>query len=106
MGTVFGMHNKCSKGDKNASVFIRAAYLIAAYLGCTMHVEHLPRLSDWGAEVADRLSRRLTTISQDKKLLSAFRNRAVPNCLMQWFKEPEVDWSLPLRMLDSVKKLV
>jgi hypothetical protein len=25
---------------------------------------------------------------------------------MQWFKEPEVDWSLPLRMLDSVKKLV
>jgi hypothetical protein len=106
LGTVFGMHNKCSKGDKNASVFIRAAYLIAAYLGCTMHVEHLPRLSDWGAEVADRLSRRSTTISQDKKLLSAFRNRAVPNCLMQWFKEPEVDWSLPLRMLDSVKKLV
>ena len=106
LGTVFGMHNKCSKGDKNASVFIRAAYLIAAYLGCTMHVEHLPRLSDWGAEVADRLSRRSTTISQDKKLLSAFRNRTVPDCLMQWFKEPEVDWTLPLRMLDSVKKLV
>ncbi len=76
------------------------------YLGCTMHVEHLPRMSDWGAEVADRLSRRSTTISQDKKLLSAFKNRPIPDCLTQWFKEPEVDWSLPLRLLDSVKKLV
>jgi hypothetical protein len=106
LGTVFGMHNKCSKGDKNASVFIRATYLIAAYLGCTLHVDHLPRVSDWGAEVADRMSRRSSTISQDKKLLGAFSNRKIPQCLEQWFKEPDVDWSLPLRLLDSVKKLV
>jgi hypothetical protein len=75
---IFDMHNKCSKGDKNASVFIRATYLIAAYLGCTLHVEHLPRISDWGAEVADRLSRLSTTISQEKKMLAAFKNRPIP----------------------------
>jgi hypothetical protein len=63
-------------------------------------------MSDWGAEVADRMSRKSSTISQDRKLLAAFSNRKIPLCLEQWFKKPEIDWSLPLRLLDSVKKLV
>jgi hypothetical protein len=50
-GTIYGIENiqnKCSKGDQSASIFIRAAYLIAAYLECNMHTQHLPRMSDWG----------------------------------------------------------
>jgi len=56
-GSVFGMWNKYSKGDKCASILIRSIYLIAAYLACAVHVTQLPRMSDWGAEVTDRLSR-------------------------------------------------
>jgi hypothetical protein len=105
-GTVYAMENRASKGDTSASVFVRAIYLIAAYLECNLHVEHLPRLSDWGAEVADRLSRLSSTTKQDSKLLKAFSNRDIPLCLRKWFDEPFPDWSLPFKLLEHVEKLV
>jgi hypothetical protein len=106
LGTVFGMENRCSRGDMSASVFIRAVYIIAAYLGCTIYVEHLPRKSDWGAEVADRLSRRSTTTLQDRKLLMAFSGSSVPGCLLSWFANPKTDWQLAVDLLTHVKRLV
>ncbi len=105
-GTVYGMENRASKGDTSASIFIRALYLIAAYLECNVHIEHLPRLSDWGAEVTDRLSRKVSTARQDVKLLRAFENRKVPRCLIEWFNSPFADWSLPFKLLEHVEKLV
>jgi hypothetical protein len=105
-GTIYGMMNKAAKGDSTASVFIRAAHLIAAYLECTMHIQHLPRVSDWGAEVTDRLSRSSTMTSQDRKLVRAFRNRKVPGCLLEWFENPKCDWNLAVKLLEHVKKLV
>jgi hypothetical protein len=106
LGTVFGMENRCSRGDMSASVFIRAVYMIAAYLGCTIYVEHLPRKSDWGAEVADRLSRRSTTTLQDRKLLMAFNGSSIPSCLLSWFANPKLDWQLAVDLLNHVKSLV
>jgi hypothetical protein len=106
LGTVFGMENRCSRGDMSASVFIRAAYLIAAYLGCTVYVEHLPRKSDWGAEVADRLSRMSTTTLQDRKLLSAFKGSSLPSCLLSWLANPRLSWQLAVDLLNHVKSLV
>jgi hypothetical protein len=106
LGTVFGMENRCSRGDMSASVFIRAAYLIAAYLGCTIYVEHLPRKSDWGAEVADRLSRMSTTTLQDRKLLSAFKGSSLPGCLLSWLANPRLNWQLAVDLLNHVKSLV
>jgi hypothetical protein len=105
-GTVFGMQNKAAKGDTNASIFIRAAYLIAAYIGCTVHVQQLPRMSDWGAEVSDRLSRASTTTTQDKKLLKAFHNRNLPVCLLNWFRNPTQDYHLASELLDHVKSIM
>jgi len=105
-GTIFGMTNRYAKGDRCASIFIRSIYLISAYLSCTVHVQHLPRLSDWGAEVSDRLSRRATCTIQDRKLLRAFSNRTIPSCLQHWLHKPSVDWSLPTKLLDHVKSLV
>jgi hypothetical protein len=106
LGTVFGMENRFSRGDLCASVFIRAIYLIAAYLECTLYVEHLPRMSDWGAQVSDRLSRLSSTTRQDRDLLKAFKLRQLPACLMDWFRNPVVDWQLAYSLLEHVKKLV
>jgi hypothetical protein len=106
LGTVFGMNNRAAKGDVTASVFIRAAYLIAAYLECVLHVEHLPRISDWGAEVTDRMSRRSTTSRQDDRLLRSFGQLRLPSCLIDWFDNPITDWSLPMQLLSHVKSLV
>jgi hypothetical protein len=105
-GTVYSMANRASKGDTSASILVRVVYLIAAYLECNLHVEHLPRLSDWGAEVADRLSRLSSTTKQDCKLLKAFSNRDIPMCLKEWFNKPFADWSLPFKLLEHVEKLV
>jgi hypothetical protein len=106
LGTVYGMENRFSRGDLCASVFIRAIYLIAAYLECTLYVEHLPRMSDWGAQVSDRLSRLSSTTRQDRDLLKAFKLRQLPACLMDWFRNPVVDWQLAYSLLEHVKKLV
>ncbi len=106
-GTIYGLENRASKGDVSASIFIRAVYLIAAFLECTLHIEHLPRcMSDWGAEVTDRLSRCSTTTKQDKKLVAAFSNRELPVCLKKWFAKPEINWSLAVDLLEHVKRLV
>jgi hypothetical protein len=106
LGTVFGMHNKAAKGDETASVFIRAAYLIAGFLGCTLHVQHLPRVSDWGALVSDRLSRESTTTRQDKNLIDAFHNRKLPQCLLRWFQGPSVDYGLATQLLEHVERII
>jgi hypothetical protein len=105
-GTVFSMSNRMCKGDKSAAMFVRAAHLIAAYLECCLHVEHLPRMSDWGAEVADRLSRKSSTTVQDKRLVKAFINRDIPKCLEEWFNCPTTDWQLAIKLLEHVEKLV
>ncbi len=105
-GTIYGMENRSSKGDTAASIFIRAAYMISAYLGCVLHIVHLPRMSDWGAEVTDRLSRQSSSTLQDKKLVKAFSNRLLPSCLLRWFENPVNDWRLAKSLLDHVRELV
>ena len=105
-GAIFSLINKHAKGDKCASVFVRALFLIASYLECRVHVQHLPRMSDWGAEVTDRLSRLSSTTRQDRKLVQAFDNRPLPVCLLRWFNNPFVDWSLAASLLQHVKTIV
>ena len=105
-GTIYGMENRSSKGDITASIFIRAAYMISAYLGCVLHIVHLPRMSDWGAEVTDRLSRQSSSTLQDKKLVKAFSNRPLPSCLLRWFENPVNDWQLAKSLLEHVRALV
>ncbi len=105
-GTIYGMENRSSKGDITASIFIRAAYIISAYLGCVLHIVHLPRMSDWGAEVTDRLSRQSSSTLQDKKLVRAFSNRPLPSCLLRWFENPVNDWRLAKSLLEHVRTLV
>jgi len=104
-GTVFGMINRHAKGDRAASVFIRAIYLIAAYLNCTVHVQHLPRVSDWGALVTDRLSRMSTTTRQDRMLVNSFHNRPLPVSLSEWFDNPVCNFSLSVQLLEHVKSI-
>jgi hypothetical protein len=45
MSCVFGMKDGYVKNDETASIFVRAAYLIGAFLGSVIHVTHCPRRS-------------------------------------------------------------
>jgi hypothetical protein len=61
MSYVFGMKDGYVKNDEYASILIREAYLISAYLGSVLHVIHSPRRSSWETTPADNLSRESTT---------------------------------------------
>jgi hypothetical protein len=104
-GCFFSWINRCAAGDETVSIFVKALHLISCYLSCEIHIEHLPRVSNWEAMVVDRLSRKSTTTYQDKRLLNSFVNRPLPSCLIKWLNNPEVDWGLADELLNHVKEL-
>jgi len=93
---VYGWENRSVKNDQSASVLLRALHIISVFLGCTIHVMHLPRMSTPSARLADRLSRRRTTTAFDQRrirradpsLFTDFNaaNRLHLHCLHQWLQ--------------------
>jgi hypothetical protein len=69
-------------------------------------MEHLPRVSTWQAELADRLSREVTTTPDDKNLLETFEKGQLLKSLADWMSNPCDDWSLPEKVLyEVIRKL-
>jgi hypothetical protein len=101
---MFGHQNGYMKGDECASILIRSLYLISAFLGCAVHVEHKPRRSDWESEVADNLSRERTTGFLEKQLMAKHLKSDFPLALLDWLDSATEDWSLPDQLLVHVKK--
>jgi len=58
MAVVYGWQNGQVKFDKYASEVLRAVHLSACFLGCTVYVQHVPRMSSELAELSDTLSRK------------------------------------------------
>jgi hypothetical protein len=104
MACVFGHQNRLLKGDESASIFVRAVHLICAYLGSILHVEHIPRCSDWGSEVADNLSREETTGFLESRMLTRWKSLKIPKELENWLQAPTEDWDLPFKLLSYVQE--
>jgi hypothetical protein len=101
---VFGHENHSMKKDETASIFIRAVHLISAFLGSKIHIEHLPRCSDWGSETADNLSRERTTGFLETRMLQRWKHLDLPSTLLEWLQNPTADWEIPYQMLQHVKE--
>jgi hypothetical protein len=102
LSCVFGHQNGYMKGDECASILIRSLYLISAFLGCAVHIEHIPRRSDWESEVADNLLRERTTGFMEKQLMARNLKTDFPQALLDWLENAKEDWSLPVHLLDHV----
>jgi hypothetical protein len=76
------------KGDECASIFIRATHLICAFLGSYLHIEHVPRCSDWGSKTADNLSRQNTTGFLENRMLMRWSQLKIPTTITEWLKKP------------------
>jgi hypothetical protein len=98
----YGWLNKNTPNDELASVLIRALHMISAFLECTVHIKHLPRNSNWEAQLVDRLSREETTTEWDRKLLRSFPDFQLPRKLLNWMRNPVEDWDLPKYLLECV----
>ncbi len=70
MSCVFGMKDGYVKNVETASIFIRAAYLIGAFLGSTIHIIHCPRRSSWESKVTDNLTRKRTTSFLEQQIIN------------------------------------
>jgi hypothetical protein len=102
----FAWVNRQSAGDETASIFVRTLHLITELIKCDVHIEHLPRMSNWEAEIADRISRKSSTSRQDQNLLNSFNLREIPECLSEWLKNPVNDWSLCMKILESIIEIM
>ncbi len=102
MSCVFGLKDGYMKNDEYASILIRATYLICAYLGSVIHVEHCHRRSTWAACTADNLTRKSTTTFLEEQIVGRFSHLTLPEALTNWLNSPTDDWDLATDLLKHV----
>jgi hypothetical protein len=103
---VFGWDKRRVPHDTSASIFIRAIHIISSFLGSSVEVRHLPRISTPSAELVDALTRSTTTLDIHKEAVSNIPPAVIPQVLTDWFENPQDDWSLPLSLLTYVQNLI
>jgi hypothetical protein len=102
---IFGWDSRRVKNDVSASILLRSLHLMASFLGSTVSVRHLPRMSTPMARLADQLSRSSTTGPTQLAAISHAYSPPVPHVLIDWLHHPEEDWNLPYRMLKYVQSV-
>jgi hypothetical protein len=103
MSCFYGWENKCVKKTKTAFIIIRSISVLCAFLNCELHFQHVPRVSNWEAQLVDRLSRKSTTLLADKKLVDSFKGLRIPKSLLDWLSSPSENWSLPVSLLNDLR---
>jgi hypothetical protein len=69
LGVVFGWEKRMTKGDVEVSILLRALNLIEAFLHCKIYIQHVPRVSNAMASLADALTRESMTGPAERALL-------------------------------------
>jgi hypothetical protein len=103
IGVVFGWENGGCKGDAWASVLIRALHVVAAFLGCTVYVRHVPRLSSAAAVMADSLTRSSTATAAVWAQAAGAITFSEPQPLWDWLNQPHEDYQLGFKLVDYLK---
>ncbi len=101
MACIFGWENRYLKEDSYCSIVIRAIHVLAAYLECYVHIEHVPRKSDWESTMADRMTRDRSMTTQDRRLLAS-EKLELPQALINWLARPSMHWNLCMDLLQSI----
>ena len=78
------------KNDSSASEVLKTAQYLAAFLGITVHVKHVPRMSDSLAQMADELSRKESGYcGKTAKALAGKPFGEVRGRLLDWLSAPQ-----------------
>jgi hypothetical protein len=101
---VYGWDKRRVPHDTTASIFIRAIHIIAAFLGTSVEVRHLPRMSTPSAELVDALTRSTTTLPSHREFVSQAPPAAIAPVLLDWLANPREDWHLPILLLRYVQE--
>jgi hypothetical protein len=102
---VFGWEKRRVPHDNTASILLRALHIISIFLGASVEVRHLPRMSTPSAELTDALTRSTTTKPYHLAAISVVPAVQIPAALTDWLNEPSEDWNLPFALLKHVQLL-
>ena len=106
LATTIALPRGRSKKDKWASTLIRAARVVAAALGTTIHTTWIPRCSSREAVIADDLSH-CKTANLSKSELAAFLDKghiSFPDPILQWMQNPRTDHLLGVSCLKWIRR--
>jgi hypothetical protein len=103
---VHGWRKKYTTRDPETSLLLRSLHVLENYLECKIYVEYLRRVSDHVARVADSLSRETTTTPAIRTELAELPWHRVEGHLLSWLENPVLDWALPMKLVEDVKKLM
>jgi hypothetical protein len=101
---VFGWDKRRVPHDTAASIFLRAIHIIAAFLGTSVEIRHLPRVSTPSAELVDALTRSTTTLPHHREIVSKAPPAVIPSVLTDWLENPTENWQLPIHLLAYVQQ--
>jgi len=101
-----GWNSRGLANDVSGSILIRGLYLISYYLGATIHIKHVPRLSTDMSAMADRLSRASTTEDRDLAMLKHVQQPDPPMVLLDWLNNPVEDWDIAYKLLYHVQSML
>jgi hypothetical protein len=104
LGVVFAWDNGYSKGDLLASSLVRALGIVAAYLECRVHVQHVPRMSTLSSVMADSLTRASSATAEVWAAMVGTRIEGPPDSLWNWLSDPSLDWELGLSLVENIKE--
>ena len=107
MAVTWGWQKGYVKGDKTASEILKAARYLAGFLGTTIYIEHVDRMSSEMASLADELSRRESCKDPEtaEKLKEAYFS-PVTGFLMQWLQNPKESEDLCMKLLEENCEIV
>ena len=91
------------KGDKTASEILKAARYLAGFLGTTIYIDHVDRMSSEMASLADELSRREKSKNPEMaERLKRALYRPVTGYLKRWLENPITGEDLSYNLLKEI----
>ena len=104
--SVLALQKGRSKTDPWATTLVRAARVVAAFLGCSLFTEWERRRSSRNSEIADDLTHNLVSKLNDEELVSYLRLSAFsfPSPILQWMAKPAQDSSLGYRCVEWLRQ--
>ena len=86
---MWGWNTGYVKNDKTASEVLKAVRYLGGFLGASIFVEHVNRMSSDMASLADELSRReMSKCQRNRTALENAEFRPVGGYLMEWLSDP------------------
>ena len=100
IAVMWGWKNGYVKNDESASEILKAAKYVSGFLGTTIYMEHVGRMSEDLASMADELSRKQRCKgAEEREALEKAMFRPVQGFLLKWLENPEKGGNLTVMLL-------